>query len=757
MFTFPMGLFAVGKQIIQDVHSLWTWGRNNNAELGLGFQNYNRSSVVTTPVNDVTEWKQILTTSGVNPSMETVTHAIRSDGTLWAWGSSEAFWGEYPFWGGWGVYGKPVQLGSATDWLKIAKTKTGWLLLKTDNTVWTWGGNANGELGLGNTLPYSTPVQLVGGSNYVDIASQMILLSDGWVLSWGEGVTVGDGTTGGRATPVFVTWDGRSVHASPDGDTKYVNRVDDTIWAWGKNPDAQIGDGYIGDIAYPVQTTGTGFKKMSAGNGFAVALKGDNSVYSWGRNSNGRLGLGATTIADTPTVIPSELLTEVSVAFGKDAVLGITSSGTVRGWGQLSRYNAIGVSNSTTPVTIPMASGVQVKALSVGSREALFINTANHRALFGDNRYGQLGDDAVRYYPPTEVVSPAMEWGFGIDSSQSRIAMGLDFVMVIREDNTLWGWGRVLDPVSGNILIKHVPTQLHTEPVWDQVATNGFTVILTKTDGTLWGYGANGFGELGDNTTVPKSTPIQITGGFSPSRIVDIFIGGDSVGGYVIVLDALGRLWSWGNNTNGALGTNDTSHKYVPTRIGTDSDWASLPLRGGGHRTATFAFKTDGSLWAWGGNFSGQLGNGNQIQQNVPIQVGSAGVYDQVCNVSGATFTIRKDGTLWTWGRNDRGQLGHGDLTQRDNPTQVGSDTDWVSISAVRTGRRIDPATYWEDTVMAVKSDGTLWGWGSNTYFNVLGMTSGYLFNVLSPMQIGSDTNWKDISCGYAFVGIKEV
>ena len=163
-----------------------------------------------------------------------------------------------------------------------------------------------------------------------------------------------------------------------------------------------------------------------------------------------------------------------------------------------------------------------------------------------------------------------------------------------------------------------------------------------------------------------------------------------------------GTLWAWGSNNSGQLGNGTKTRRSDPIQVGSAKNWATVSA-GDGY---TVALRTNGTLWAWGSNHSGQLGDGTKTDRSVPVQVGPDRDWAAVSAGDGYTVALKTDGTLWAWGRNDSGQLGDGTNTDRSVPVQVGSDRDWAAASA---GRIIK-----NGFTVAVKKDGTLWAWGSN-------------------------------------------
>jgi len=171
------------------------------------------------------------------------------------------------------------------------------------------------------------------------------------------------------------------------------------------------------------------------------------------------------------------------------------------------------------------------------------------------------------------------------------------------------------------------------------------------------------------------------------------------------------------------------------------TDWDTLSC----NNTHTLAVKTDGTLWAWGSNSFGFLGDGTTIDRLSPVQIGSLTDWSKVAtNSQGASMAIKTDGTLWSWGYNTTyGELGLGDKTNRSSPVQVGALTDWADVKG----------SY--DCFWAIKTDGTLWAWGRNQ-FGQLGL--GDIVDRSSPVQVGSSTSWVSMAenaGGTSFFGFK--
>lgn len=255
-----------------------------------------------------------------------------------------------------------------------------------------------------------------------------------------------------------------------------------------------------------------------------------------------------------------------------------------------------------------------------------------------------------------------------------------------------------------------------------QTVSTGYEHSLAlMTDGTLWSWGYNEDGELGLNSAnAVYWTPAKIG---NETDWVKIFA--ESSRSWVIKSN--GTLWGCGDSP---LGTGDQDDRIALTQIGTDTDWDFITSGAG-----TLALKTDGTLWGWGTNVYGMLNLGIANVELLPVQVSTETDWAKIKAGSHHTLAIKEDGTLWACGLNDEGQLGDGTNTNRFNFVQIGSDNDWSDLAA----------GYLFKHSVAIKADGTFWGWGSNLT-DVLG---GLPAQVNIPTQLGTDTNWSQVATGY--------
>ena len=347
---------------------------------------------------------------------------------------------------------------------------------------------------------------------------------------------------------------------------------------------------------------------------------------------------------------------------------------------------------------------------------------------WGANSNGQLGDNTItNKSSPVQTVAGGTNW--------RQVAGGSSYTAAIKTDGTLWLWGGIGYGELGDNTRTNKSSPVQTiagGTNWRQVATGSSHTAAIKTDGTLWNWGNNQSGQLGDNTLSAKSSPIQTVAGGTNWKQVSC---GTT---HTAAIKTDGTLWLWGvNATSGALGDNTYVNKSSPVQtIAGGNNWRQVS--GGQYFTA--AIKTDGTLWTWGSNGSGQLGDNTITSKGSPVQTIAGGNnWRQVSCGDAHTAAIKTDGTLWLWGDNFLyGQLGDNTYVDKSSPVQtIAGGTNWKQVEAGSYG------------TAAIKTDGTLWLWGFNSSGELGDNT---ITSKISPVQtILRGYNWKQVSCGGAF------
>ena len=343
---------------------------------------------------------------------------------------------------------------------------------------------------------------------------------------------------------------------------------------------------------------------------------------------------------------------------------------------------------------------------------------------WGRNAQGQQGsNDRVARSSPTQVGA-STNWN--LIKTQSYAATGT------KTDGTLWTWGNNyfgnlgLNSAAPGDRYRSSPVQVGSTTNWSKVSHGLSFILATKTDGTLWSWGDNSHGKLGQGDTAPRSSPTQVGSGTDWNEV--------SVNnGMAMATKTTGTLWVWGQNASGTLGLNgDNNYKSSPTQVGSSTNWSKI-FAGGFN---AMAIKTDGTLWLWGENTYGQLGFNNTDSKSSPTQLGTDTNWSEISHGLGVTLATRTNGALWAWGRNNKGQLGRNIVytSNSSSPVQVGSSTTWSQIDT-KNG-----------VVLATKTDGTLWVWGDNNSAALgLNISDNYTTRS-SPVQVGANTTWSKVA-----------
>jgi alpha-tubulin suppressor-like RCC1 family protein len=380
-----------------------------------------------------------------------------------------------------------------------------------------------------------------------------------------------------------------------------------TLWAWGYNVTGSVGDNTLVTRSTPRQesTSNTYWINVSSGGYYTAAIKSDGTLWGWGNCFAGQLGDNTVFTRSTPRQI------------------SIASVGGVSGWRQVS------------------CGGVPAP----GDGHMAAIRSDGTLWCWGSNVHGQLGDN-----------------------TSSGGILGANFRSTPRQEFTS----------SSN---------------WKQVSASMFNTAAIKSDGTLWVWGRNNYGQIGDNTIANRSTPRQIS------------------------IAAAGGLTGW---------------KQVST--------------GNGH---TAALRTDGTIWSWGRNHFGQIGDNTLVTRSTPRQeVSLSNNWKQVDSCSFNTAAIKTNGTLWVWGRNDRGQIG-----DNTNPGAVsGTNSRSTPKQEFTLSSNWKQLSNGYNQIAAIKTDGTLWCWGDNSQG---GLGDNSIVHRSTPRQISLSlgttgiTGWKQVSSGY--------
>jgi alpha-tubulin suppressor-like RCC1 family protein len=688
---------------VRSTGDLYTWGAFSSGQLG-----WRTSLSSPIQVSSNVNWQTI--SAGRSYVM-----AIRTNGTLWTWGRASTAFGigltsvNYTF------IAEPVQVGSDSNWSKVAagpytssEFTSHTAAVKTNGTLWTWGRGGEGQLGNNFNNDRSFPTQMDSATNWSNVATYEFgtlgLKTDGTLWAWGD---ISNGKTGADWPVEPKTF----IFGAPSNYTKislgYTSagiKTDGTLWAWGDNQRGGLGQNNTTTYSSSVQVgSATDWIDVAAGAGYVLALKSGGTLWAWGNNLSGSLGDGTVINRSSPVQIGAD--TNWSKVFA-----GYLSSGAIK---------------STSTMW-----------------------------MWGNNTSGQLGHgDALNRSSPVQT---------GAGNAWSQIFIGNRTSFSLTTSGTLWAVGSNASGMLGlnnSSVAFSTRQQIGALAVWSKAAPGVSHTLFTRTNGTMWAVGLNSSGQFGTNNATNASSPVQVgalTGWLDIATGLNVSFG----------VRSDSTLWRWGvagtvYRGDNFLGTAMSS----PVQVGTSNNWLSLRQNYGnysyGSPSMTLALSNT-SIWAWGENSGGGLGLGHTMTYpgngtgamplspvtyiSSPVQVGMG--YSIIYKGTPQRYggAIKTNGTLWMWGAGSDGQLGSnvpGGIAS--SAIQVGSDTNWSSLTLSMTPVNPGGGTWWGST-MALKTDGTLWGFGS-AYFGELGNNrSGTSF--FSPIQIGAAI-WSKVSNGW--------
>ncbi|MDE3155355.1 MAG: chitobiase/beta-hexosaminidase C-terminal domain-containing protein [Acidobacteriota bacterium] len=821
--------------------SVWTWGRNSYGQLGDG-----TTTERTTPVQ-----VSALGTSAVAVGAAgDKSLAVKTDGTVWVWGYNQ--YGETGNGTTTTPQTSPVEAGTLNSAVRVdggSHTSSAW-----DNVgaLWAWGYNGQGQLGDGTTTQRTSPVP-IGIDAIVALrgggAHTVAARSDGTVWAWGynNDGQLGDGTTTQRTSPVQIAGPDSVVSVSAGAYYSVAVSSDGRVWSWGDNTYGQLGDGTYAKRLTPTQISDPGFAWRVATPNFSLAA----GSYTTTLNITVTCATaGATihyttdgvdptesdpTVASGGTVVITETTTLKARAFSSGAPSSNINSATYTltipapsfspGAGTYSTAQNVTISSSvsgaslyyttdgSTPTTGstlyagPIAIGTQttLKAIAVKtgwttsptSTATYYFNYGTLSAPTFDPApsevgYGQLvtlsaaAGATIRYTTdgtsptaaspvysaPIEVTGTVTIYAkaFSPDWTTSAQAGGQYTVRVgaptlspgagsyapgqaimITDDTpgaVIHYTTNGIDPtasdptiasgatiVAGNYTLKvrafitgWTPSDVVsaaytiTGPYTNwAVAAGGQHSVALKNDGTVWTWGYNGTGALGDGTQTDRSVPGIVNG---VTGIVAIAAGAN----HTLALAGDGTVWAWGANLSGELGDGTTTNRLSPVQVPGLSGVTAIAAGS----AFSVALKSDGTVWTWGANESGQIGDGTTTERDQPTEV--PGLTNVTAVAAGGSDVLVRDsgGTAWGWGKNGDGELGDGTQTNRLSPVQLSIAAAKVSGGGAHS--------------LALETDGTVWAWGLNTSGQAgTGAIGGY---VLSPAQVTAIANAADVDAG---------
>ncbi len=592
--------------------------------------------------------------------------------------------------------------------------------IDSNGQLWAWGLNSSGQLGIGSTNFFKTEPTAVSGLSSREVvavaagyALSVALTSEndgGEVYAWGynkhDRLGIGSGLAQKQRVPVPVLGLADIAAITAGYEHALALRSDGTVWAFGINTYGQLGNGEKADwkkrAGSAVQVTGLSeVIAIATGRYHSLALRSDGTVWAWGRNSYGQLGTGDTELHTVPTQV-ALLSGAKALAAGEYHSVALLADGTLRAWGA-GTYGVLG-NGQTQASDLPVQVTTQrpISAVSCRYYHCFAIDEASQLWVWGQQARSSFNADCQSNNAlcvGDNALIPALVQG--IDQVVA-VAAGHYHVLALQGEGS--------EPVAAFAMGDNGHGQLgageqaewlvHVAPVEDVVdaAAGKRHSLILDSQGTVWSSGLNFHGQLGSGSFSGygegRNQAAPVAG---LESVVAVAAGAF----HSLALDEHGRVFSWGSNYKGQLGTGTRTSSPTPQLVGGLSKVTAIAAAG--HHS--LALTEDGRVLGWGHNNHGQLGTGNQDDSLTPTLVTGL---DGVATLAAGSYhnlAVRTDGTVWAWGYdNDYDLLGTGQSGPALAPQQVFG---LATVVAVAAGLSHSLALY---------EDGSVRAWGFNGF-----------------------------------------
>ena len=637
-----------------------------------------------------------------------------------------------------------------------------------ENTLWCWGYNQYGQLGIGNTNQYSERQEVtqditgkeLGIIQQVEVGfyyhSCAIIDFSAYCWGYNNYGQLGDSTTSNRYKPTEVSApdNARFTDLSIGAHQSCGIIENGSVYCWGRNNYGQLGDNSTGDSHLPNYTMIPGNSKaiaITSGLHHSCALMDNNSIYCWGYNNRGQLGDGSYTTGYKPVMSnfnPTSRIVQISA--GGEFTCALIENGSIYCWGQNS-YNQVEgdesdeLSSSTpNPYYVNITENGNFASFDSGNSNICAITKSSDIRCWGSNT-GSIDSffartaSKITYIENSATRKLLAPQGWGIrDYSIANLPPGISydsFVLEINESANStspisWTIDTIDNSYQGSIDLNviEITTYSGSKSSW----TNGISYqnseselpfidvdvdhrhsCAIKKNGQLYCWGSNSYGKLGDGTTSRKLSPSLVRFDDEATRVTKVSTGYDST----CTITDESRVMCWGRNQYGELGigTTENSQALYPVEVLLPWNYDAVDIITGKNYACTLL--ENGQVWCWGHNTYRQLGNSStpsNIHSKIPVRVDipEGRIAVSIKSSQHHTCSIMDDGSMYCWGREYNGNMG-----QDPSPSDGGQETPLEVM--LPKNLRVISMDIGERHGCAALSDNSLYCWGQNQYGQV--------------------------------------
>ncbi len=539
-----------------------------------------------------------------------------------------------------------------------------------------WGASNEGRLGTGHTSDQTEPRDVLALTGAVAVAAgeahSCALIAGGQMRCWGRNSSgqVGDGTWVTRTIPVVID-PGMSVVAIDAGVSHTCALgASGAMRCWGYNGNGQLGDGTNSsrNVAVNVDGLGSGVARISTGGYHSCAVRSDQSLRCWGYNGYGQLGVGSNSDHNRPQLVASLSGPLQAISAGHEHTCIRRDGNDVRCWGRASQGRiGFGTPNNIGTALSPVRVGGlanELRQLSLFWDSTCGVTQSNDAVCWGRNYYGQLGD-GWQFSGGEGIDQAQASQVAGLAGLTTMVAVGREHACATTTDGSVWCWGhnnrgQVGD---GTAITRRTPVRVADIGDAIAVAAGWQHNCVLRAGGSVACWGLNNYGQLGDGSLEDRSTPVPVVG--LTQGVVEIVVGAD----HNCARMESGQVKCWGHNWYGQIGDGSHTDRHIPTDI--DDPGVSYAGLSAGWRH-TCGHTSAGQARCWGSNGEGQLGDGSWNTRNRPAAVdGLLTAVSQIAAGAYHTCAVRNADELKCWGYNGYRQLGDGTTITRNLPVNV--------------------------------------------------------------------------------------